>query len=615
MKYTLFISTLFISSILFGQNQLHTKRAKYVEAYQEAKSLVEVGNLYQSAEILNDILSKDESFDEAIMLLHEILLKRKDSDLADQTMSKYIGELEPIFQNRLYVLQAKHDYQLGKYQAAKENISRVNGKAYLLDSIQINILKNSIEFSINQVENPLQIDFQKLPPPLNKFSMQYFPSISSSGLLVYTMRDQLGRGDENLFTSQLQEGQWTDPQDISFQINSERNEGTASISADGKTLVFTSCNRLDNIGSCDLYISYFENGEWTNPLILGTEVNSTEWDSQPSLSADGKTLYFVSLRPGGFGKQDIWVSEKRGDHWTAAQNLGETINTPEDDISPFIYLDGKTLIFSTQGRIGLGGFDLYKTINLGGTWSEPENLGYPINDAFDQIGYCIAADQWAYFSSSEIGGGIFLKRFKVPNSIVPPVYLPIESLGQVVDAATGQRIPAQLWMISEDSLELKVRKGDVFKFKDSDIISIGAKSDGYRMSFVSKEEFLKDSTIRLKPFVEGEELLDKPILFSLNSAVLESSMKSILDQLIEFLQDYPELKIEVRGYTDGTGTIEGNLKLSQQRALTVADFLIQNLGPDYKIQAIGLGVYPGQDNSLKRNSSHRRVEIVVAGMN
>lgn len=523
-----------------------------------------MGNFYQSEEILNDLLAKERSFDEAIVLLHEIAIKRDEPDLAKQIISNYAVELEPHFLNRLYLIQANYDYQLGRYKSADSLMSFVNGRVHQIDTVQVTFIKNSIKFSIDQVEWPLDIQFEKLPFPINKFGMQYFPSITRDGQLVYTMRDQLGRGDENLFVSQLKNGQWSEPRDISFQINTERNEGTASISADGQTLVFTGCNRPNNIGSCDLYISYFENDDWTSPILLSEEVNSKEWDSQPSLSADGKTLYFVSLRSGGLGKHDIWVSKRNDAGWSPAENLGAAINTPEDDISPFIYLDGETLIFATKGRIGMGGFDLFKTTKDGEDWAEPMNLGFPINDAFDQVGYCIAADLWAYFSSSDPGGQIFLKRFRVPNSIVQPVELPISALGQVLDASSDNSISGEIWFISNDTLTLEVQKGESFRFDAIDFQSISARSKGFRNSLLIKAEFLKDSIIWLQPFVPGESLLDKPILFAFDSFEITSEASSRLEKLILLLELHPELQVEVRGYTDSSGETNYNKRLSQK---------------------------------------------------
>lgn len=613
MRFLFIISFLFIALAVQCQEQLHTKRAKLIEAYGEAKELVRIGNLYQSIELLSDILKKDDSFDEAIMLLHEVYIKRDEPDRANVIISQYAAELEQVFLNRLLLIQANYKYQLGEYEEAENLLSNVKGEVYEISSDRVDFLRQSVQFSREQVSQPIDIDFEKLPSPINEFDMQYFPSITADGRVIFTMRDRLGRGDENLYTSYIyKEGIWSEPVSISSQINTERNEGTASISADGKTLVFTICNKPGNIGSCDLYISYFKNNDWTSPELLGPEVNSEAWDSQPSLTARGETLYFVSEREGGFGKQDIWMSRKVGDGWSPAVNLGESINTPEDDCSPFIYLDGKTLIYSTRGRVGLGGYDLFKSVQQANDWSAPENLGYPINNAFDQIGYCISADRWAYFSSSDVGGRIFLQRFKVPDSLVPEVDLSdlINAYGRVVDASTGELMSAKVYLVNEgDTIERDVEDDGQVLLGDDEFSYAIAIRKGYRSSQLSRKDFLKDSTLRLTPFRAGEDLLEKPIPFQFDSDVILEEAFPELNRVAQLLSDHPELEVEIRGYTDASGKETYNLGLSERRAKAVYQYLIEKLNISDKLSFKGYGESHPIDTRI--GGLNRRVEIIT----
>lgn len=616
MKYLLIISALLFSSLLIGQEELHTRRSRYKEAYQEAKSLVEVGNLYQSAEILKEVLSKDESFDEAIMLLHEIYIKRDEPSNANAIIVKYAKELESPFLNRLFVIQANYAYQMGQYEEARMLIDNVSASTSGIDSAQVQFLRQSIGFSIEESSNPMKIDFEKLPSPVNEFTMQYFPSITRSGQLVYTMRDQLGRSDEDLVTTTWIGNRWTKPMPLSININTDRNEGAASISADGKTLVFTSCNRPDNIGSCDLYISNLGNGGWTSPELLGAEVNSKEWDSQPSLSADGKKLFFVSKRGEGVGKDDIWLSELIDGKWQRAKNLGPIINTPEDDSAPFIYVDGETLIFASKGRIGMGGYDLFKSVRQNEVWSEPENLGYPINNSFDQIGYSIAADQWAYFSSSDSSGRILLQRFKVPDEVIQAEVAPeVQFKGRVIDATTQQLLSAELALISaNDTTNISINNDGLFSLKDLQFNSIKAKKKGYRSVLLNRASFLKDSTIRLSPFFVGEKLESSPLLFGFDSAELTPQSLAALDNVLEILKQHAELKVEVRGYTDATGNRLYNQELSERRAQAVYKYLVNRLvGRSSSLSAAGLGQLSANqvDGNPQASVLSRKVELVI----
>ena len=156
-------------------------------------------------------------------------------------------------------------------------------------------------------------------------------------------------------------------------------------------MYFTACDRPGGLGSCDIYFSAFNDGKWSEPYNLRSPVNSSHWESQPSISADGKTLFFSSNRPGGFGGKDLWYSVMNDkNQWTAPVNLGNKINTDGDEMSPFIHFDGKTLYFASDGRTGMGGFDIYMTrMNSDSTWSEPQNLGYPINTYNDEMGLVI----------------------------------------------------------------------------------------------------------------------------------------------------------------------------------------------------------------------------------
>ena len=606
----LVIICLCVFPVLTYSQDLHTRKGRLIERYEEAKSLVQVGNLYQSLEIINEVLDKDDSFDEAIMLKHEVLIKRDDSKQSEELIYVYQEELETIFLNRLWLIQANYDYQLGNYQKAKELINKVDGAVFEITDTRVSFLKRSIDFAINQSEQSDHIEFEKLPFPLNESEQQYFPSIAASGQLIFTVRDRLGRGDEDIYTSSNNGSEWSEPELLTTRINTERNEGTASISADGNTLVFTSCNRPDNIGSCDLYISYKQNGDWTSPELLDSSVNSPDWDSQPSLSANGKYLYFVSRRPGGFGKQDIWKTQNINGRWTAAENLGQEINTAEDDCSPFIYLDGETLIYSTRGRIGMGGFDLFKSSKDGGLWSQPENLGAPINNAFDQVGYCISADRWAYFSSSDVNGKIFLQRFKVPESIIADFDISDPIIGKVVDANTNQAISADVEVITLNGItNTSTDENGSFRIEDQEFSNLITRSKGYRTRNSAAEDFLKDSTVQLIPFEVGESLLDQPLIFDFDRYKISDSTTERIEAIANLLKEYPELKVEILGYTDTIGNAVYNLSLSKNRARSVYDFLLDSGVSKASIVYRGLGEIKVLQS--ESNNAARKVEIII----
>ncbi|MBC7922436.1 MAG: PD40 domain-containing protein [Ferruginibacter sp.] len=271
-------------------------------------------------------------------------------------------------------------------------------------------------------QQPLAYQSKPLPRTVNGFTLQYFPVLTvDQQTLIYTARNLTGpQNDENIYVSYRKGGDWTEPVPISDRINTAENEGTCTISADGRTLVFTSCQGRQSFGSCDLFVSYKVGSDWSEPTNMGSKINTYSWESQPSLSADGRTLYFVSDRRGGYGQRDIWVSKLGNDgQWGMPANLGKVVNTPDDDLSPFIHANNQTLFFSSQGHLGFGGFDLFFTENRPGDWTTPENLGYPINTHEDQVSLFVTADgQKAYYSLEVADGSrrvsAVLHEFDIP---------------------------------------------------------------------------------------------------------------------------------------------------------------------------------------------------------
>ena len=174
----------------------------------------------------------------------------------------------------------------------------------------------------------------------------------------------------------------------------------------GNILFFTGCNRPDGLGRCDIYISQKKGDDWGKPFDLQPPVNTPGWESQPSISADGRTLYFVSNRKGGYGGYDIWKSTLTDKGWGEPENLGPNINTSFDEQSPFIHPDDSTLYFCSNGWPGLGGKDLFVSqLGKDGKWQKPVNLGYPINSSGDENGLTLTANgDYAFFSSNNLNG-------------------------------------------------------------------------------------------------------------------------------------------------------------------------------------------------------------------
>lgn len=623
------LTILIILSFTFtlqGQN-LHTRSKKAIEFYEQARDLDHVGNWYNSYELLKQALAKDGGFDEAVLLAHQILIKRGDWPSADSLYDKHQSRVEKDFRNRMLLDGAFYNYSEGDYDKAYELKALIDGSVKEIDMRLFDLVKRSIDYAREYKKKAREVEFKELEAPVNDQPQQYFPSITSSDMLVYTVRGKVGRGDENIFFSQWDGKAWTKPESISISINTDRNEGTASISADGRTLVFTGCNKPNGVGSCDLYISYKEEESWSRPQLLSESVNTLYWESQPSLSQDGRQLYFVSKRPDGLGGQDIWWSEKISGKWAPAINLGPAVNTSFDDCSPYIHPNGKTLFFASRGRLGFGGYDLFRTEQTARMeWAEPLNLGYPINTHGNQVGYTISADGWAYYSDSDSDRQTRLFRFKMPPDLLPEA--PVFALtGYVSDADTKQPLAAEVNVsdLATDSTLVVTRsaqRNGKFKLimESNESVYLYIKKKGYLLYKANLDELFDAeglAEIALTPLKVGERIVLADILFEFNSAELDANATKELDQAAAFLLANPEVRIEIAGHTDSQGNDDYNIKLSKSRAESVYRYFLEKSVSKENLVFKGYGesqpIAVGTDAS--QAALNRRIELIITAIN
>ena len=610
---------------LCGQDY-HTRNKKAIALYEQARDLDHAGNWYRSLDLLQESLSRDDDFDEAILLMHQVLIKRGEWQRADSLFVKLQANVEETFKNRMLLDGAYYNYSEGRYEEAARLKGLIEGEPVNIDHRVYELTKASIDYALAMKKNPRNINFSELDYPLNNHPQQYFPSITSNDKLVFTVRKKQGRGDENVFYSEFKEGVWTKPMSISDNINTDRNEGTASISADGRTLVFTGCNKPGGIGSCDLYISYKTATDWSKPKLLSEEINTLYWESQPSLSQDGRQLYFVSKRPDGLGGQDIWWSKRIAGKWQKAINLGPDVNTSFDDCSPYIHPNEKDLFFASRGRPGFGGYDLYRSQRLNEEhWTTPENLGYPINTHDNQVGYTISKDGWAYFSDNASSRETKLYRFKMPDDLLPesPLYM---LSGEVLDAANNQPLSAEVIVadVATDSTVLKTRSessSGVYRLlmSPNENAYVYIKQKGYLLFKAGLADLYMsntDTTIRLEPIKVGDRVVLRNILFEFNSAALNSTATKELDVAAEFILENLEVKVEIAGHTDSQGDEDYNLKLSKERAASVYNYFLKKGVPEANLEFKGYGESQPVDQQKKgdKDALNRRIELIITSV-
>lgn len=350
--------------------------------YEKAQSLYYKDRQPQQALLVwQQLTDKFPDYGEPYLRKASILVTIGDNANALQSYKTGLAKL-PVEPARAgdYLLMGKLATQVGDYAAMRQAYTNylATNPSNKVQVAQAKLQLQNCDFAAAAMANPTGAAPELLPTPLNQFRDQYFPVLTADNkALIFTVQrnpELKDRENEDIFISTLApDGTFGAPQSISPVINSRENEGTATISGDGNTLVFTSCGRAGGIGGCDLYISRRRGDQWTPPRNMGLLVNSKAWDSQPSLSADGRTLYFSSERGGGHGGNDLYVTTLGADGtWGLARNLGPTVNTAGDDLAPFIHASGTTLYYATNGLVGLGSSDIFRTeLDDKGQWSTP----------------------------------------------------------------------------------------------------------------------------------------------------------------------------------------------------------------------------------------------------
>ncbi len=480
-----------------------------------------------------------------------------------------------------------------------------------------------------RMDQVMPISRRKLPPSINTSNDEYFPKLTAdNSTIIFTRKEN---NQENFYESRLTgSNDWTEAKKLVGEINSANfNEGAHCISPDGKYLFFTGCNRPNGQGSCDIYVAKKENGRWSTPMLLSAPINTKGWEAQPAISADGRTLYFVSNRAGGMGGNDIWKSElDRNGQWKEPVNLGKNINTPYDESAPYIHADNKTLYFASNGWPGYGGQDLYMSkVDTSGNWTMPVNLGKPINDSYNQTAIHVSMNgAMGYFSSQDTATyRLDIHEFTLPDFIKPNPVAYIA--GTVRDANNKQPLAAKISVTNTASQDIVFEdQSDEQDGKFIATLPIGqnyavhVQREGYL--FDSRQYDLTDTNLANEKFITeillstiepGNTTKLGNVYFDTNKYNLLSPSKSDLQLLLKFLKINPTTKIEVGGHTDNTGNKELNDKLSENRANAVKQYLLQNGIAASRIMSKGYGdrLPVASNDTNEGRQLNRRTEIKV----
>lgn len=560
---------------------------------------------------LDQALSKDSNFWEAALLKAEFLdYQRKYAEAAKYYQRALNIDPSHSISGSTYFYLAACLITIGEYDEALKNINRFlqnpNAKENLVN--QAYQMRACAEFSIHSMAQPVEFKPVNAGEGVNTILPEYYPTLTVDGqVLLFTRRlpmsDPLDE-QEDFYVSQFDEKtkQWKSAKAMPPNINTNWNEGAPTISGDGKKIIFVACTDNSGVnyganrtgkGSCDLFITEKIGNQWTNPINLPGAVNTANWETQPSLSADGKTLYFIrAIRSReGRSNSDIYVSQiQNNGQWSEAIRLSNTINSSQNEESVQIHPDGKTLYFASRGHIGLGGSDLFVSqLNEQGQWSKPVNLGYPINTRFDENSLLVSAlGDIAFFASDREGGygNLDIYWFNLPESLQATQTFYFEGLA--FDAVSAKRLQANVQLTDLTSGK-EVYNGQT-DIQDGKIVLPLPVDRSYAV-LVNKEGYLPFSLnfdltqkenaqsyhldMPLNPIHWKVENVLNNVFFDLAKATLRPESRIELINLVNYLKTNSSLKIEVQGHTDSQGDAQKNMVLSEQRAKAVYDFLLK----------------------------------------
>lgn len=611
-RYTLFVFLiLLVGSCAVAQpgTDLSTLKKKDQKTLVEARSALDLGKYTTALPLLNGLIDKNPtqpglrylraiayretgSFESAISDIKQGIAS---GGKVSSSAHKELGELygmngqfgEAVIAYEDYVAAIKASGKGGPDRLAKAEgmLSRASTAADL-------------------ASNPIPFNPEPVAGGINSAEhLEYFPNLSVDGeRMIFTRR--VNRKEEDFYLSERQpDGGWSEARPLAG-VNTEFDEGAQTITADGRYLVFTACGRPDGAGSCDLYhTSKNDKGAWSVPHNLGSTINTRDYESQPSVSADGQLLFFSSKRPGGIGGADLYVSGRLPNgRWSDPVNLGPKINTPGNDQYPFWASDGKTLFFTSDGHPGLGGDDLFRAeLTPDNKWTTPINLGYPINTADNETNLFVAlGGDIAYFSKGKRLPGtgkmdVDIYQFDLPPALRPAAATYVEAT--VVDAETGEPLTATVRLRATDQTSppttrqtgesgsflavlpsgkdyaLTVDHPGYLFFTDRFSLAEGfSQEDPYQLEIALRP--VKNVVTTPETDEADGSIAFRNVLFASGSAELLPVSSDELDRLAELLTKAGAFKVAIAGHTDDVGGIGTNQQLSEARAAAVKTYLV-----------------------------------------
>ena len=549
-----FLLTMFfmmLSEISFSQTHKSTSK-KAVKNFEKA-----------CKEFLNDnrkalmyvekALQYDENYLDALLLKAELYQDMSYDSLALISYNR-IFEIDSmaypksaISLSKLYMKYFCYDESISllnwflSLPGQKESVRKIAERELTLAKFRKELVDNPVDYNPKNIGNIVNSSD-------DEYINQYYHAEEKIVITNFHRYESLV--SENVYVSYMIDSLWTMPKPL-FENMDAKDIGAANVSADGSEIYFSTSSLYDGYGSCDIYCVKYVDGKWSAPHNINS-INTHEWESQPSISADGKELYFVRGNRKA-GTTDMFVSYRDFEgNWSKAERLSLKINTDGNERSPFIHHDGKTLYFSSDKHLGMGGFDLFVSRrDANGDWSEPVNLGYPLNSSYDEMNLVVSNDAVKAFISSQRldgNGGFDIYEFELDDKFRP------------------------------EAIEI---------------------------------ETISDEDYYVAAMEKGNDVTLRNIYFAFDSAELTAESSDGINEIYDFLLEYPDVKIEILGHTDDMGDEKYNQALSERRAEAVAIALINKGISAERIKTKGCGstqpLFPNNFDELR--DFNRRVSM------
>lgn len=550
----IFISILILVSCYntFAQSY-NTSSKKAIKYFQKARQEFLNDNV-KALQYADKALSYDKNFTDAILLKAELYLELSNDTLAISTFEHLFKTDSLAFPKSaisLSKLYSKHQQFDKSIDLLHWYLSLENQKDNLKE-----LARNELDLSIfrkSLVQNPVKYNPKNIGNSVNTSDDEYVNQYNvNDGKIIFTRRHY--NEDiitENIYYTIMMDSVWLYPKLLLEEIDIYGNIGAANVSSDGNTIFYSGKSQSENTGSYDIYYVEFKNGGWSKPTNISS-INTSEWESQPCISHDGKELYFVRGNK-KLGTSDIYVSRlDENNNWSRGEFLNSNINTDGNEMAPFIHHDGKSLYYSSDRHFGMGGYDLFLSRrNENGEWSEAVNLGYPVNTSGDEINIVISNDAKKALISAirdEGNGGYDIYEFDLDEKFRP----------EAVDIM----IPT-----NEEIYASNIEK-------------------------------------------HGSVIL-REIYFEFDSAELTSSSDEGITAIFNYLNSYPDVHVLLEGHTDDMGDENYNMTLSKERAESVKEALIKRGISAERIKTKGCGssqpLFPNNFDELR--ALNRRVSM------